>query len=68
METFVVELTHKNALPLLRELEALDIIKLHNHSASQQKLSSKYRGALTQGEGKDLEKHISQMRTEWSTI
>jgi hypothetical protein len=68
METFVVELTHKNALPLLRELEALDIIKLHGHPSGDKKLSSKYRGALSQTEGKDLEKHISEMRREWNSI
>ena len=30
METLVVELTHKNALQLLKDLEAMDIIRLHS--------------------------------------
>jgi hypothetical protein len=68
METFVVELTHKNALALLRELEALDIIRLHKNEVPKDKLSAKFRGILTAPEGDDLEKHVGQMRNEWSNI
>jgi hypothetical protein len=69
METFVVELTHEKALQLLRDLEALNVIRIHrNEEKSVSRLSSKYRGSLTPEEGKDLSKHISQTRSEWTGI
>ena len=69
METMIVELTHKRALQLLRDLEALDIIKLHdNADIPKPKLSQKYKGILSKEESQDLSLHISQMRNEWSNI
>ncbi|MCF0042977.1 hypothetical protein [Dyadobacter fanqingshengii] len=69
METMIVELTHKRALQLLRDLEALDIIKLHDNAEVQKpKLSEKYKGILSKEESQDLSMHINQMRSEWSSI
>ncbi|MCE6993011.1 hypothetical protein [Dyadobacter sp. CY323] len=68
METLVVELTNKNALQLLRDLEALEIIRLHSNEQAGDKLSSKYRGVLNKEKGRDLIKHVDQMRSEWSNI
>lgn len=69
METLVVELTHKNALQLLRDLEAMNIIRLHGEEeAPKQKLSDKYRGILPKEAGEDLINHVNQMRNEWGNI
>ncbi|MCF2496427.1 MULTISPECIES: hypothetical protein [Dyadobacter] len=69
METMIVELTHKRALQLLRDLEAMEIIKLHdNTDVPKPKLSEKYKGILSKEESQDLTRHISQMRNEWSNI
>jgi hypothetical protein len=69
METMIVELTHKRALQLLRDLEALDIIKLHDNTEVQKpRLSAKYRGILSKEESQDLSVHISHMRNEWNNI
>ncbi|SEI66864.1 hypothetical protein SAMN05216327_103155 [Dyadobacter sp. SG02] len=69
METLVVELTHKNALQLLRDLEAMDIIRLHDEKETPQtKLSEKYRGVLPKEAGEDLINHVNQMRSEWGAI
>ncbi|KQS24764.1 hypothetical protein [Dyadobacter sp. Leaf189] len=69
METYVVELTHDKALQLLRDLEALNVIRIHqNEERTAPGLSSKYRGTLTKEEGKALSKHISQTRSEWTGI
>lgn len=66
METLRVELTHKNALQLLKDLEALDIIRLHNEKEMPKKrLSEKYKGVLPKEAGEDLVKHVNQMRSEW---
>ncbi|WP_342088980.1 hypothetical protein [Dyadobacter sp. OTU695] len=69
METLVVELTHKNALQLLKDLEALDIIRLRgSQRAEGKKISEKYKGILTKEAGKELINHVDQMRNEWSNI
>ena len=68
METLVVELTHKNALQLLRDLEALEVIKLHDKELETKKLSAKYRGMLSKEEGQDLINHVDQMRSEWNNL
>ena len=69
METLVVELTHEKALQLLRDLEALHVIRIHQSGKNAEiDLSTKYRGTLTKEEGRDLSRHISQTRDEWSSI
>ena len=69
METLVVELTHKNALQLLKDLEAMDIIRLHSdEEVPKKKLSDKYRGILPKEAGEDLINHVNQMRSEWGSI
>lgn len=69
METLVVELTHKNALRLLRDLEALNIIRLREgNEAPKKKLSEKYKGILSKEAGEDLINHTSHSRSEWGNI
>ncbi|WAC10277.1 hypothetical protein [Dyadobacter pollutisoli] len=69
METLVVELTHKNALRLLRDLEEMNIIRLHDSTESDsKKLSEKYRGVLSKEESHDLSRHIGESRDEWKNI
>jgi len=67
MNTIKIDLIHSRALQLLQELEALHIIKLHKpNEDAKVKLSEKYRGILSKEEGKDLNEHIDQMRSEWN--
>jgi hypothetical protein len=66
MNTIKVDLLNNTALQLLRDLEALHIIRLHQPEKSQAKLSDKYRGSLSKEDGKSLNEHISQMRSEWN--
>lgn len=69
METLVVELTHKNALQLLRDLEALLIIRLREDKETpKKKLSEKYRGILPREAGEELINHLKQVRSEWGNI
>jgi len=66
-ETITIELTHVKALQLLQDLEAMNIIRLcKNEPAKAQQLSQKYRGILTKEEGKNLNEHIQNMRSEWN--
>lgn len=67
MNTVTIELINHRALQLLQDLEAMHIIKLHHpETKSKTKLSDKYRGILSKKDGKDLSKHINQMRSEWN--
>ena len=63
----MVELINNKALQLLQDLEAKQIIKLHkSDNPTKNKLSDKYRGILSKEQGKDLNRHINQMRNEWN--
>ncbi|ACT94332.1 hypothetical protein [Dyadobacter fermentans] len=69
METLLVELTHKNALQLLKDLEAMDIIRLHDgREPTKTRLSEKYKGILPREAGEELIHHVNQVRSEWGNI
>lgn len=69
MDTMLIQLTHQKAAGLLHELEELQLIKvLKETTVSNLKLSDKYRGIITKEDGEKLNDHISQMRSEWSSI
>lgn len=66
----LIELTNQKALGLLRELEELHLIKVleENFAPVNTKLSDKYKGIIDKEQGKDLNEHIKQMRSEWDNI
>ena len=67
MNTIKIDLLNNSAMQLLRDLEALHIIRLHEpEKTGKIRLSEKYRGILSKEDGTDLDKHISQMRSEWN--
>jgi hypothetical protein len=68
--TMLIQLTDQRAAKLLRELEELNLIKVLQVNASPDAtpLSKKYRGSISAEEGKKLDNHIEQMRSEWSDI
>ena len=66
--TIKIDLLNNEALRLLRDLEALHIIRLHLPDKGKGRLSEKYKGILSKEEGKDLNEHIRQMRSEWNDI
>ncbi len=70
MDTMLIQLTNQKAAGLLHELEALHLIKVleENIAPAKPRLSDKYKGILTKEEGKKLNKHIEQMRSEWNSI
>ena len=69
MDTMLIQLTHQKAAGLLHELEELHIIKvLKETTGTNSKLSDKYKGIITREDGKKLNEHIKQMRSEWSNI
>lgn len=66
--TMLIQITDQKAIGLLHELEALHLIKVLKENAApiKAKLSDKYRGSITTDQGKELAKHVNQMRNEWS--
>ena len=66
METILIQLTHRKALKLLLDLEELQLIRvLKKNVHTEQKLSDKYAGKLSQEIGEQLQQHITQSRKEW---
>lgn len=66
----LIQVTNHKAVGLLHELEELHLIKVLKESnvAEKPKLSNKYKGIISKAEGKKLNEHIKQMRSEWNTI
>lgn len=72
MQTFVVEVLNDKAVPLLRDLENLDIIRLipqpggkPEMSTSTERLSERFRGSISKELAADLHRQLDDMRNEW---
>jgi len=68
--TMLIQVTNQKAVGLIHELEELHLIKVikDNISPSKQKLSDKYKGIISKEQGKNLNEHIKQIRSEWNNI
>lgn len=68
--TMLIQVTNQKAIGLLRELEALHLIKVikENFAPVKTKLSDKYKGIISKEQGQNLNEHIKQMRNEWNNI
>ncbi|TAE10484.1 MAG: hypothetical protein EAY72_11460 [Bacteroidetes bacterium] len=66
----LIQLTNQKAAGLLHELEELHLIKVlqENITTAKPKLSEKYKGSISKEQGKELNEHIKQMRSEWNSI
>ncbi|MBS1760087.1 MAG: hypothetical protein JST23_08200 [Bacteroidetes bacterium] len=68
--TMLIQITNQKAIGLLHELQELHLIKVlkENFTPVKTKLSDKYKGIISKEQGKDLNEHIKQMRSEWNSI
>lgn len=68
--TMLIQVTNQKAVGLIHELEELHLIKVikDNIAPSKQKLSDKYKGIISKEQGKNLNEHIKQIRSEWNNI
>lgn len=68
--TMLIQVTNHKAIKLLHELEELHLIKVlkENLAPAKTKLSDKYKGIISKEQGKNLNEHIKQMRSEWNSI
>lgn len=67
MKTVTVELRNNNALRLLKDLERANIIRVLDKDKKKGKtrLSESLRGAISKERAKELNKQLTQMRSEW---
>ena len=65
--TWVIEITNPKAKDLLEQLEELNWIKVLNEgSVPPVSLElKKFRGILSEEQGKELQKHIQTLRDDW---
>ena len=64
----LIELVNEKASGLIKQMEELKLIRVLQEKENTQKikLSDKYKGILTKEQGACLNKHIKEMRSEWS--
>jgi len=65
MQTILIELTNAKALKLLKDMEALDLIKLLPQETEKQNLADKYFGKLDNVVAEEMQEYIKKSREEW---
>lgn len=66
MQTYLVEVLDEKALPLLRNLEDLAIIRLlPSEDAPKPKLSERFRGSISIETAEKMHQHVETLRNEW---
>ena len=63
----IIEIQNNNVLPLLKELEKLQWIKLKQPSVRRtESLAQKFAGKLSDKTAEELHEHIAKSRNEWN--
>lgn len=68
MRTVTVDILNDEALNLLKDLEALKVIRLHSTdktSKTPSKLSEKYKGAMSKQTRDAVNQQLNDLRNEW---
>lgn len=66
MKTILVEIRHKNALQILKDLEMVNLIKIFPPETKKKLISKTLRGSLTKKKAEVLGKQLKTMRGEWN--
>lgn len=66
MKKILVEIRHKKALQILKDLEGVNLIKLVPSEGRKKTLSKTLRGALSKKKAQDLGKQLNKTRSGWS--
>lgn len=68
METLTIDVSNPHALKLLEDLEALNLIKVVSRHTKQsdQKVSEKLYGSISDSQAEQMREELLQMRTEWN--
>lgn len=68
METLTIDVNSPQALKLLEDLEALNLIRVvsRHTKISGQKLSEKLYGSISDVQSEQMKEELRQMRNEWN--
>lgn len=68
METMTIDVSNPQALKLLEDLEALNLIKVVSRQAKPagQKLSEKLYASISDSQAELMREELRQMRNEWN--
>lgn len=65
-DTLLIRLNHAEARNLLRQLEAMDVIRiLKSEHSNEPNFKEKYWGKLSRETSEQLQKHVHSSREEW---
>ncbi|MEO5499797.1 MAG: hypothetical protein ABIR31_00015 [Ginsengibacter sp.] len=66
METITIEILNNKAIPLLKDLEHLQLIRMcDKKTLSQVNWSEKYKGAMTKQSLSDIDNQLNELRNGW---
>ena len=63
--TLTIEVLNEKALPLLRDLENLDVIRIQPPEKPKRKLSEELYGSIPSEVAADFRRQLEEMRNEW---
>ena len=66
MKKIIVEIRHKKALQILKDLEVVHLIKLHPSEPKKRVGTKSMRGSISKKKAVDLQKQLNSMRNEWN--
>ncbi len=68
MDTLLIELTNPKAFDLVKDLEALNILRIMSRqTVDPPRLSDRFAGKLSAETAKALHQHIQESRNEWES-
>ena len=67
MQTVTIDIINEKALPLLKDLELLQLIRLRREpeATTGPGGAARYKGAMTKQPLAEIEKQLHEMRNEW---
>ena len=68
MTTITVDIIDDKALTLLRDLEAMNVIRLHKEKTdvTEVNFAEKYKGKMTKQPIEEVEKQLKELRDSWN--
>jgi len=68
METITIDVSNPQAIKLLEDLEALNLIKVVRRQIrkGEKKLSEKLYGSISDSQAEQMREELHQMRNEWN--
>lgn len=65
MRSITIDILNEKALQLLRDLEKLELIKLHKEPVQSTVDWLKYKGAMSKESKEDVDRQLDMLRGDW---